>query len=54
MLAQKLSPIETLKLTSRAMILHNEIAALAVYLGSYESRGMTGQSILLDGGMVLV
>lgn len=29
MLAQKLSPIETLKLTSRAMILHNEIAALA-------------------------
>jgi enoyl-[acyl-carrier-protein] reductase (NADH) len=32
----------------------DEIAALAVYLGSYESRGMTGQSILLDGGMVLV
>jgi 3-hydroxybutyrate dehydrogenase len=32
----------------------DEIAALAVYLGSHESRGMTGQSILLDGGMVLV
>ncbi len=31
-----------------------EIAHLAVYLGSHESRGMTGQSILLDGGMVLV
>ncbi len=31
-----------------------EIAQLAVYLGSAESRGMTGQSILLDGGMVLV
>ena len=31
-----------------------EIADLAVYLGSAESRGMTGQSILLDGGMVLV
>lgn len=31
-----------------------EIAQLAVYLGSPESRGMTGQSILLDGGMVLV
>ncbi len=31
-----------------------EIAQLAVYLGSHESRGMTGQSILLDGGMVLV
>ena len=32
----------------------DEIAQLAVYLGSHESRGMTGQSILLDGGMVMV
>lgn len=32
----------------------DEIASLAVYLGSPASRGMTGQSILLDGGMVLV
>jgi len=31
----------------------DEIANLAVYLGSHESRGMTGQSIHLDGGMVL-
>jgi NAD(P)-dependent dehydrogenase (short-subunit alcohol dehydrogenase family) len=31
----------------------DEIASLAVYLGSAESRGMTGQSIHLDGGMVL-
>lgn len=31
-----------------------EIAQLAVYLGSQESHGMTGQSILLDGGMLLV
>jgi 3-hydroxybutyrate dehydrogenase len=31
----------------------DEIADLAVYLGSHESRGMTGQSIHLDGGMVL-
>jgi meso-butanediol dehydrogenase/(S,S)-butanediol dehydrogenase/diacetyl reductase len=31
-----------------------EIAHLAVYLGSSESDGMTGQSILLDGGMVVV
>lgn len=31
-----------------------EIASLAVYLGSTESSGMTGQSLLLDGGMVLV
>jgi meso-butanediol dehydrogenase/(S,S)-butanediol dehydrogenase/diacetyl reductase len=31
-----------------------EIAHLAVYLGSGESDGMTGQSILLDGGMLVV
>ena len=31
----------------------SEIASLAVYLGLHESRGMTGQSIHLDGGMVL-
>jgi meso-butanediol dehydrogenase/(S,S)-butanediol dehydrogenase/diacetyl reductase len=31
-----------------------EIAHLAVYLGSAESDGMTGQSLLLDGGMLMV
>jgi NAD(P)-dependent dehydrogenase (short-subunit alcohol dehydrogenase family) len=31
----------------------SEIAGLAVYLGSSESSGMTGQSIHVDGGMVL-
>jgi meso-butanediol dehydrogenase/(S,S)-butanediol dehydrogenase/diacetyl reductase len=31
-----------------------EIASLAAYLASSESDGMTGQSILLDGGMVFV
>jgi NAD(P)-dependent dehydrogenase (short-subunit alcohol dehydrogenase family) len=31
-----------------------EIAHLAVYLGSSESDGMTGQSILMDGGMLMV
>ncbi|TAK37468.1 MAG: SDR family oxidoreductase [Betaproteobacteria bacterium] len=31
-----------------------EIADLAVYLGASESDGMTGQSLLLDGGMLLV
>jgi enoyl-[acyl-carrier-protein] reductase (NADH) len=30
-----------------------EIAGLAVYLGSAESSGMTGQSIHVDGGMVM-
>jgi meso-butanediol dehydrogenase/(S,S)-butanediol dehydrogenase/diacetyl reductase len=31
-----------------------EIADLAVYLGSAESDGMTGQTLLLDGGMLMV
>jgi NAD(P)-dependent dehydrogenase (short-subunit alcohol dehydrogenase family) len=31
----------------------SEIAGLAVYLGSRESSGMTGQSIHVDGGMIL-
>ncbi|HMO45329.1 MAG TPA: SDR family oxidoreductase [Rubrivivax sp.] len=31
-----------------------EIADLALYLGSAESDGMTGQTLLLDGGMLMV
>jgi meso-butanediol dehydrogenase/(S,S)-butanediol dehydrogenase/diacetyl reductase len=31
-----------------------EIADLAVYLGSAESNGMTGQTLLLDGGMLML
>jgi len=37
----------------RRFLKPEEIAHLAVYLGSSESDGMTGQSILLDGGMVV-
>lgn len=36
------------------MLQPGEIADLAVYLASSESDGMTGQSILLDGGMLFV
>jgi len=38
----------------RRFLKPEEIAHLAVYLGSAESDGMTGQSILLDGGMLMV
>ncbi len=31
-----------------------EIAHLAVYMGSAESDGMTGQSVLMDGGMLMI
>lgn len=31
-----------------------EIAELALYLGSAESDGMTGQTLALDGGMLMV
>jgi len=38
----------------RRALAPEEVAALAVYLGSAESDGMTGQSLLLDGGMLMV
>jgi NAD(P)-dependent dehydrogenase (short-subunit alcohol dehydrogenase family) len=38
----------------RRFLQPEEIAHLAVYLGSAESDGMTGQSLLLDGGMLMV
>ncbi|TAK45045.1 MAG: 3-oxoacyl-ACP reductase FabG [Betaproteobacteria bacterium] len=38
----------------RRFLKPEEIAELAVYLGASESDGMTGQSLLLDGGMLLV
>jgi meso-butanediol dehydrogenase/(S,S)-butanediol dehydrogenase/diacetyl reductase len=36
------------------MLQPEEIADLAAYLASNESAGMTGQSILVDGGMLFV
>ena len=38
----------------RRFLKPEEIAHLAVYLGAGESDGMTGQSILIDGGMLVV
>jgi meso-butanediol dehydrogenase / (S,S)-butanediol dehydrogenase / diacetyl reductase len=38
----------------RRFLQPREIAQLAVYLGSAESDGMTGQTLLLDGGMLMV
>ena len=37
----------------RRIITPQEIAAMAVYLGSAEASGITGQSLHIDGGMVL-
>jgi NAD(P)-dependent dehydrogenase (short-subunit alcohol dehydrogenase family) len=31
-----------------------EVAEMAVYLGSQESRSITGQSMMIDGGMVML
>jgi meso-butanediol dehydrogenase/(S,S)-butanediol dehydrogenase/diacetyl reductase len=42
------------RIALRRLLKPEEIASLAVYLASDESNGMTGQSILLDGGMVFV
>ena len=36
------------------VLVPDEISGLAVYLGSRESSGMTGQSILVDGGMLMI
>ncbi len=44
----------TQRVPMRRWLKPEEIASLAVYLASSESDGMTGQSILLDGGMLFV
>ncbi|MFH1091877.1 MAG: SDR family oxidoreductase [Pseudomonadota bacterium] len=42
------------RIPQRRFLKPEEIAHLAVYLASSESDGMTGQSILVDGGMLFV
>lgn len=42
------------RIALRRLLKPEEVASLALYLASDESDGMTGQSILLDGGMVFV
>jgi NAD(P)-dependent dehydrogenase (short-subunit alcohol dehydrogenase family) len=42
------------RVPQRRFLQPDEIAQLAVYLASAESDGMTGQSLLLDGGMLMV
>lgn len=44
----------TQRVPMRRWLQPEEVASLAVYLASGESDGMTGQSILLDGGMLYV
>ena len=42
------------RVAMRRVLQADEIAGLAVFLGSAESSGMTGQSLLVDGGMLYV
>lgn len=42
------------RVPQRRMLQPVEVANLAVYLASAESDGMTGQTLLLDGGMLMV
>ena len=42
------------RIPQRRFLQPGEIAQLAVYLAAAESDGMTGQSLLLDGGMLMV
>jgi len=52
--AQLIEGIVKPRVPMERLIQPEEIANLAVYLASAESDGMTGQSIVLDGGMIYV
>jgi len=51
---EKVKEVGLARVPLKRFLKPEEIAHLAVYLGSSESDGMTGQSILLDGGMLVV
>ena len=48
-----LAPVLT-RVAMRRVMQADEIAGLAVYLAAPESSGMTGQSLVVDGGMLYV
>lgn len=52
-LDEVLAPVLS-RVAMRRVLQPDEISGLAVYLASNESSGMTGQSLLLDGGMLYV
>jgi 3-hydroxybutyrate dehydrogenase len=52
--AQLIEELVKPRVPMERLIQPEEIASLAVYLASAESDGMTGQSIVLDGGMIYV
>jgi NAD(P)-dependent dehydrogenase (short-subunit alcohol dehydrogenase family) len=52
--AQMIAEIVKPRVAMERLIQPEEIASLALYLSSGESDGMTGQSIVLDGGMIYV
>jgi 3-hydroxybutyrate dehydrogenase len=52
--AQMIEEIVKPRVAMERLIQPEEIANLALYLSSGESDGMTGQSIVLDGGMIYV
>lgn len=52
--SEEMKEIALSRVPLRRFMETSDVAHLAVYLASSESDGMTGQSIVLDGGMVLV
>jgi NAD(P)-dependent dehydrogenase (short-subunit alcohol dehydrogenase family) len=51
---EQLRPAILQRVPMGRLVTPEEVAHLAVYLASSESDGMTGQSILLDGGVLFI